>query len=155
MVRRPWRSWEHSSAILNGLCLETMPPAANPQSYHCIHYPVAFLCMLRHLLHGRISGYPQCRSQADLSSGRPCSFLVAGLLTLLAIVGASLWLVERTQDYVSEVVAAREIRSAIADLRTLVEAETGQRGFLLAAEEPYNRDDADLPLFQRSPVSPL
>jgi signal transduction histidine kinase len=64
--------------------------------------------------------------------------MLAGLLTLLAIVATTVWLVERTQDHFNEVVAARDLRAAAVDLRTsLQDAETGQRGFLLTLEESY------------------
>jgi len=65
-------------------------------------------------------------------------FMLAGLVALLLIVGVSLWLVSRTQGYVEEVVQAREMRSAIADmLRQLQDAETGQRGYLLTQDQAY------------------
>ena len=64
--------------------------------------------------------------------------IAAGVLALLAIVAASVWLVGRTQHEVDEVLKAREMRSAIADLKSLTQdAETGQRGYLLTAEPPY------------------
>lgn len=64
--------------------------------------------------------------------------LLAGLLALLGIVLSSFWLVERTRNYVGEVVAAREFRGAVADLRILLQdAETGQRGYLLTSEPSY------------------
>ena len=64
--------------------------------------------------------------------------LVAGFVALLAIIGTTLWLVERAQTSFDEVVAARDMRSATADLRSsLQDAETGQRGFLLTGDESY------------------
>jgi signal transduction histidine kinase len=64
--------------------------------------------------------------------------LLVGLALLLGIVGASLWLVDRTADSNAEVIRAREVRSAAADLRSLVQdAETGQRGYLLTGETRY------------------
>jgi signal transduction histidine kinase len=67
-------------------------------------------------------------------------FLLVGLLALVGIVGTSLWLSQRTQDYVTGVVQIREMRSALVDLRSLVQdLETGQRGYLLVREEPYLR----------------
>ena len=64
--------------------------------------------------------------------------LIVGLALLLGIVGASLWLVDRTAESNLEVLRAREVRSAAADLRSLVQdAETGQRGYLLTGEARY------------------
>ncbi len=64
--------------------------------------------------------------------------LAAGLVALLAIVSASVWLVGRTQAEVEGVLAVRQVRSAFADLRNLIqETETGQRGYLLTGEDPY------------------
>ncbi|MET0598038.1 MAG: CHASE3 domain-containing protein [Mesorhizobium sp.] len=64
--------------------------------------------------------------------------LAAGLVALLAIVVASVWLVGRTQAQVEGVLAVRQVRSAFADLRNLVqETETGQRGYLLTGEDSY------------------
>lgn len=61
-----------------------------------------------------------------------------GFLALLAIVLASLWLTERTESYAAAVLQAREARTAIADLRGLLQdAETGQRGYLLTVDAAY------------------
>ncbi|MEO3998924.1 CHASE3 domain-containing protein [Mesorhizobium sp. CAU 1732] len=81
--------------------------------------------------------------------------LIAGLLALLAIVGTTIWLVERTQGYFDEVLEARQIRAATVNLRTgLQDAETGQRGYLLTLEEnylaPYDAAVSDiLPNYER------
>lgn len=65
-------------------------------------------------------------------------FLAIGTLTLFLIVGVSLWLSARSQEYFEEVVAARSIRSASADLMAVMQdAETGQRGYLLTGAEEY------------------
>ena len=45
------------------------------------------------------------------------ALLVVGLVALVAIVGTSFWLVERTQVYFEEVLEAREARTAAVDLR--------------------------------------
>lgn len=71
--------------------------------------------------------------------------LIAGMISLLGIVGTSLWLVGKVQTYFAELIEVREVRSAAADLlSTLKDAETGQRGFVITGEasfrEPY--DDA-------------
>lgn len=57
---------------------------------------------------------------------------------LLAIVFASFWLTRISERQFDEVVAAREIRSAAADLLSLAQdAETGQRGYLLSRDVAY------------------
>lgn len=75
--------------------------------------------------------------------------LVAGILALLGIVGAIIWLSNDTASQFGDVVKAREIRSASADLMSLVQdAEIGQRGYLLTRDsaylEPYTRAQAQL-----------
>lgn len=65
-------------------------------------------------------------------------FLIVGLVALIAIIGTTLWLVERTQHYFDEVVQARELRTTTNNLRiALHEAESSQRGYLLTEAEPY------------------
>ena len=57
---------------------------------------------------------------------------------LLAIVVASFWLTRLSERQFDEVVAARETRSAAADLLSLAQdAETGQRGYLLSRDVAY------------------
>ena len=64
--------------------------------------------------------------------------LLVGLASLVLVIGTSVWLVQRTQGYVDEVVQMRQIRSSVADLLSLMQdAETGQRGYLLTGEEGY------------------
>src|SRR5262245_30731381 len=64
--------------------------------------------------------------------------IVVGLLALFAIVGTTLWLVQRTQNFSDQLFAARQQRSAIVDLRSILQdAETGQRGYLLTRTEAY------------------
>jgi signal transduction histidine kinase len=64
--------------------------------------------------------------------------ILVGLLALLAIVGTSIWLVGRTQAYSDRLIAARQERAALVDLRSLLQdAETGQRGYLLTGEAAY------------------
>jgi len=64
--------------------------------------------------------------------------LLVGLASLVLVIGTSVWLVQRTQGYVEEVVQMRQIRSSVADLLSLMQdAETSQRGYLLTAEESY------------------
>jgi signal transduction histidine kinase len=71
--------------------------------------------------------------------------LVAGMISLLGIVGTSLWLVSKVQTYFAELIEVREVRSAAADLlSTLKDAETGQRGFVITGEASFRKpyDDA-------------
>lgn len=70
--------------------------------------------------------------------------LAAGIAALLVIVTTSLWLTLATERNFTDVVEAREVRSASADLISLIQdAESGQRGFLLTRDPaylaPYNR----------------
>jgi CHASE3 domain sensor protein len=69
--------------------------------------------------------------------------LLVGLLSLLGIVGANVWLVERSQAYFEEITEARAVRRAAVDLRAMVQdLETGQRGYVITHDplylEPYN-----------------
>ncbi|BBK30949.1 phospho-acceptor domain-containing protein [Stella humosa] len=64
--------------------------------------------------------------------------LAAGALALLAIVAASLWLVDRTGEYTEQVLHAQQTRSASSGLLTLLQyAETGQRGYVITADTAY------------------
>jgi len=64
--------------------------------------------------------------------------LAVGFLTLLAIVGMTIWLGERAQTYVGEVIEARDIRTAAAELRSALQAaESSQRGFIATGNEIY------------------
>ncbi|MBN9447010.1 MAG: CHASE3 domain-containing protein, partial [Bosea sp.] len=64
--------------------------------------------------------------------------LAVGIAVLVVIVATSLWLTAASERYFGEVTAARAVRSASADLLSLVQdAETGQRGFLLTRDESY------------------
>ncbi|MDV3250343.1 CHASE3 domain-containing protein [Devosia sp. BK] len=64
--------------------------------------------------------------------------LLVGLLALLGIVGANVWLVERSQGYFDEVIEGRIARRVIVDLRTqLQDMETGQRGYIITLDETY------------------
>eukprot|EP01034_Spumella_vulgaris_P001634 gene1634-2161_t len=69
---------------------------------------------------------------------RTIAFLVAGVLALLAIVAASGWLSVRTAQHAETAVVERQIRSlATSLLAATLDAETGQRGFLLTGEPRY------------------
>jgi len=64
--------------------------------------------------------------------------LALGIAVLVVIVATSLWLTAASERYFGEVTAARAVRSATADLLSLVQdAETGQRGYLLTRDESY------------------
>lgn len=64
--------------------------------------------------------------------------LLIGLLALIGIVGANVWLVERSQVYFDEVIDARVARREVVDLRSqLQDLETGQRGYLITLDEAY------------------
>jgi two-component sensor histidine kinase len=73
--------------------------------------------------------------------------LTVGFLTLIAIVGTTFWLGERSRIYFNEVVDARDMRVAAVELRNaLVAAESSQRGFIATENEiylaPYNNAKA-------------
>src|ERR1700744_3310743 len=64
--------------------------------------------------------------------------ILVGLVALLAIVGVNVWLVHQAAVYADAVGRARTVRSNIVDLRDLlVNAETGQRGYLLTGLADY------------------
>ena len=81
--------------------------------------------------------------------------LVVGLVAIVAIVGTSLWLVERTQVYFEEVVEAREGRTATVEVRNAMqEIDAGQRGYLLTGQERHLENffaarDAIIPYYDR------
>jgi two-component sensor histidine kinase len=64
--------------------------------------------------------------------------LAIGFLTLLAIVGMTIWLSEKAQVYSNDLVEARDIRTAAVELRIALQtAESSQRGFLTGGNEIY------------------
>ena len=64
--------------------------------------------------------------------------LAIGFLSLLAIIGTTIWLGERTQVYVGETLRLRDTRTAAVELRSAVQnAESSQRGFLVGGNEIY------------------
>jgi two-component sensor histidine kinase/CHASE3 domain sensor protein len=64
--------------------------------------------------------------------------LTVGFLTLIAIVGTTIWLGERSRIYFNEVVDARDMRVAAVELRNaLVAAESSQRGYIATENEIY------------------
>jgi signal transduction histidine kinase len=76
--------------------------------------------------------------------------LAIGALILLSIVASSVWLVSQNSVYSEQVAQMRRVRSGSGDLLSaLQDAETGQRGYLLSAEDsflqPYEAALARLP----------
>ena len=64
--------------------------------------------------------------------------MLAGAIALIAIVAISIWLSARSNAIVEEVTRVREVRSlSSSTLETLLNAETGQRGFLLTGSDAY------------------
>jgi signal transduction histidine kinase len=64
--------------------------------------------------------------------------ILVGTAALIAIIAINYWLVDRTRTYSDTVNDSRIARSAIIDLRNLMDdAETGQRGYLLTDDERY------------------
>lgn len=65
-------------------------------------------------------------------------FGAAALLTLILLISASFWLVAKTQSSADQVLRSREQLGALSNLMvTLLNAETGQRGYLLTGEPRY------------------
>jgi signal transduction histidine kinase len=66
------------------------------------------------------------------------AFGTAGLATLIVLIAASYWFVAKTQSATDAVLHSREQISVLADLlSTVLDAETGQRGYLLTGEPRY------------------
>ncbi len=66
------------------------------------------------------------------------ALLLLGFLALLVIVGASLWLVERTDVYSEEVIETQELRrSAFRVVDLAQDAETSERGYIITGEAAY------------------
>ncbi|BBK36117.1 histidine kinase [Allostella sp. ATCC 35155] len=66
------------------------------------------------------------------------ALVFAGALALLAIVGASLWLVDRTSENAEALVQGHQFRARTAAiLSSMQDAETGQRGFVITRDEQY------------------
>lgn len=66
------------------------------------------------------------------------ALLAVGLLTLLGIVGMTVWLGERSRVYFNDVIEARDTRGFAVELRTALQtAESSQRGYLLTGNEIY------------------
>lgn len=64
--------------------------------------------------------------------------LAVGFLTLLGIVGMTIWLGERAQSYLDDATRSRDTRASAVELRSVVQsAESSQRGFLVGGNEIY------------------
>src|SRR5262249_6118053 len=60
------------------------------------------------------------------------------LLSLLGIIGMTVWLGERSQTFFASAIEARDTRAAAVELRNaLLAAESSQRGFLVTGNEIY------------------
>jgi len=65
-------------------------------------------------------------------------FIAIGVLALLAIVSAAFWLDDRSSTIATQILEARDLKSASVDLAALVQrAESSQRGFLYTENEIY------------------
>jgi signal transduction histidine kinase len=66
------------------------------------------------------------------------ALLGAGLLILIVVAGSSVWLSERTRENAADLQEAQSIRTRTSRLiALLLDAETGQRGFLLTQDPKY------------------
>ena len=69
---------------------------------------------------------------------RTITLLVLGVLALLAIVATAGWLSGRTAEHTDEVIRERELRMITGTIQiAMLDAETGQRGYVLTGEERY------------------
>ena len=66
------------------------------------------------------------------------ALLAAGLLTLIGIVGMTIWLGERAQISFADVIEARDTRGFAVELRNALQtAESSQRGYLVTGNQIY------------------
>jgi signal transduction histidine kinase len=66
------------------------------------------------------------------------ALLGAGLLILIIVAGSSVWLSERARENAADIQDAQSIRTRTSRLvALLLDAETGQRGFLLTQDPKY------------------
>ncbi len=78
-----------------------------------------------------------------LRSGRTVAFsaaslLAIGLAALVAIIGMTYYLAERSRSTFEQLLLARDARSAAVELRNaLITAESSQRGFIVSGNEVY------------------
>jgi signal transduction histidine kinase len=72
------------------------------------------------------------------TSRGPLALMAVGALVLLVIIGTATWLAQVTTELSANVLQARAARTAASDeLETMLDAETGQRGFLLTGNISY------------------
>lgn len=66
------------------------------------------------------------------------ALLAVGFLALIVIEAMTIWLSMRAQVHFSDVVAARDVRASAVELRrSLLTAESSQRGFIVTGNEIY------------------
>jgi signal transduction histidine kinase len=71
--------------------------------------------------------------------------ILLGLLALMTIVGATVWLIDDAQDNFRTLTATRLQRGALIDFRVMLDdAETGQRGYLLTGNREYLKPYLDV-----------
>ncbi len=76
--------------------------------------------------------------QVTRASRLPIFLMGAGTLVLIGLILTAAWLASTTADLSAQVVQARQIRIAASEvLETLLNAETGQRGYLLTGDTRY------------------
>ncbi|HTE82427.1 MAG TPA: CHASE3 domain-containing protein, partial [Reyranella sp.] len=69
---------------------------------------------------------------------RTVTLLFLGVLALLFIVAAAGWLTARTGAHTEEVIRERDLRMVTGVIQiALLDAETGQRGYVLTGEDRY------------------
>jgi signal transduction histidine kinase len=69
---------------------------------------------------------------------RTITLLFLGVLALLAIVATAGWLSVRTAEHTDDVIRERKIRMVTGNIQVaMLDAETGQRGYVLTGEERY------------------
>lgn len=91
---------------------------------------------------GMQSERPAIRMETGISSQRVIRvttvLLFVGLIALLCIVGMTVWLSQRADSHLDEIIDARSVRSAAVEMRNALQtAEASQRGYLLTGNEIY------------------
>src|SRR5665213_191786 len=91
----------------------------------------------------------EMESPSIRTSRGPLALMAVGALVLLVIIGTATWLAQVTTELSADVLQARAARTAASDeLETMLDAETGQRGYILTGDpsylEPYTRARARL-----------
>ena len=66
------------------------------------------------------------------------ALLAIGFMTLVSIVGMTVWLNEQAQQYTNNAIKDRDVRVSAVDLRSAIQiAESSQRGYLTLGNEIY------------------